>query len=56
MGTKRRTRPVKVLPPTTAPMSNEDYDQAVSTLVSMIASWWYGQNSGARSKVHLTDT
>jgi hypothetical protein len=37
---KRRTTPVTVRPPRTAPLSDEDHQQAVTALAAMIAEWW----------------
>ncbi len=49
MGSRRRTKPIRVLPPKTAPISKEDYDQAVHALASMIAEWWRAQNNADKS-------
>jgi hypothetical protein len=37
---KRRTTPVTVRPPRTAPLSAEDHQQAVTALAAMIHEWW----------------
>jgi len=41
--TKSRTTPVVLRPAQTVPISEEDYQQAVSALAAMIASWWRDQ-------------
>ena len=41
--TKSRTTPVVLRPARTVPISEEDYQQAVSALAAMIASWWTEQ-------------
>ena len=37
---RRRCTPVVVRPPTTAPITPEDYELAVHTIARMIAQWW----------------
>ncbi len=37
---KRRSGPIQVLPPTVVPISDEDYEQAVTALATMIGQWW----------------
>jgi hypothetical protein len=39
--TKRGTTPIKLRPPQVAPISDEDYQQAVTALATMITSWWH---------------
>jgi hypothetical protein len=38
---KKRTSPIRVLPPAVVPMSSDDREQAVTALAMMIASWWH---------------
>jgi hypothetical protein len=40
---KRRTTPIKVLEPEVVPISEEDYQQAVTALAVMIQDWWEKQ-------------
>ena len=40
VGSKRRTTPVVVRPPRTAPLSLEDHQQAVTALATMMHQWW----------------
>jgi len=37
---RRRVTPVRVGPPTTAPITAEESEQAVSAIATMIARWW----------------
>lgn len=37
---RKRVTPVKVGPPKTVPISDDDYRLAVHTLAGMIADWW----------------
>ena len=37
---RRRVTPVRVGPPETAPITPEEYQQAVSAIATMIARWW----------------
>ena len=37
---RRRCTPVVVRPPTTVPITPEDYELAVHTIARMIAQWW----------------
>jgi len=37
---RRRVTPVRVGPPTTAPITAEEYEQAVSAIATMIDRWW----------------
>jgi len=47
-GAKRRTPPVVVRSPRTAPLSEEKRQQAVTALTVMIHEWWSaGQSNGA---------
>jgi hypothetical protein len=41
---KRRTTPVVVRPPRTAPLSDDDRDLAVAAIATMIALWWSKQD------------
>jgi hypothetical protein len=41
-GTKRRTPPVVVREPRTAPLSEENRRQAIAALSVMIHGWWSG--------------
>jgi hypothetical protein len=38
---KKRTGPIRVLPPAVVPMTEDDREQAVNALATMIASWWH---------------
>jgi hypothetical protein len=40
MSRGRRLPAIKVLPPRVVPISEEDYQKAVTALVQMIAQWW----------------
>jgi hypothetical protein len=46
-GTKRRTRPIKVLEPDVVPMSEGDYEQAVTAMSILIADWWKREQRAA---------
>lgn len=37
----KRARPVRVLAPDVVPMPTDDYEQAVTALAAMIATWWH---------------
>jgi hypothetical protein len=37
---KRRTVPIKVAEPEVVPISDEDYQQAVTAFAKMISDWW----------------
>ena len=50
MATKRRTTPVRLREPETAPMTPEQYEQAVSALSVMILDWWRSQPHGHEPK------
>jgi len=38
---KKRTSPIRVLPPTVVPMTSDDHQQAVTAMATMIAMWWH---------------
>jgi len=38
---KKRSGPIRVLPPDVIAISDEDYEQAVTALATMIAAWWH---------------
>lgn len=44
---KRRTTPVVVRAPRTAPLSDDDRDLAVTAIATMIALWWSKQDQHA---------
>lgn len=37
---KKRSGAIRVLPPTVVPISDEDYEQAVTALATLIGQWW----------------
>jgi hypothetical protein len=43
-GKKRRTTPIRVSEPGVVPLSDEDRQQAVTAISSMIEAWWTRQN------------
>lgn len=42
---KRRTTPVVLRAPQTVPINDDEYQQAVTALAAMIASWWHDQHT-----------
>jgi hypothetical protein len=48
---RRPSTPIRLCPPQVVPISEEDYHQAVTALVTMIASWWREQHD-----LHNDDT
>jgi hypothetical protein len=38
---RRRSDPIRVLPPEVVPISREDREQAVTAIATMIAAWWH---------------
>lgn len=47
--TNNPRRPIVVRPPRTAPLSDEDRQQAVTALAAMIADWWAEHQSSKRT-------
>jgi len=37
---KKRSGPIRILEPDVVPISDEDYQQAITALATMIAQWW----------------
>lgn len=42
--TKRGASPIRLNPPNAVPITDQDYEQAVTVLASMITSWWERQH------------
>jgi hypothetical protein len=47
---RKRVTPVRVGPPRTAPITPEEYAQAVTAIATMISLWWEanGREGGSR--------
>lgn len=50
MTTRRRWTPVKLTEPEVVPISDEDYQQAVTALAVMIQDWWAAQANQRRAE------
>jgi len=46
--TRRGTTPVRLRPPETVPISEEDYEQAITALSTMILDWWQSQQKNRK--------
>lgn len=42
---RRGTTPIKIRPPRVVSISDDDYQQAVSALVTMMTSWWHNHEN-----------
>jgi hypothetical protein len=47
---RRGTTPIRLRPPHTVPISEEDYEQAVTALSTMILSWWQSRQQDDQIK------
>ena len=43
--TKRGAAPIRLRAPRVVPISDEDHQQAVTALATMIASWWHDEHT-----------
>jgi hypothetical protein len=38
---RRRSDPIRVLPPDVVPLTKQDEQQAIAAIAAMIAAWWH---------------